>query len=441
MRPSLFAGDLSVLAEAGGDDGHGVDLGGVAAAGEVVDGGVEAQEHGAVGIEVAQALGDLVADVAGVDLREDEGVGVACHGGAGELQLAHHGGDGGVELHLAVDVEVGVGGLDLLGGLAHLVHGGALAGAVGGVAQHGHLGLDAEGPGAVGALGGDLHQLVGGGIDVDGAVAHGDDLAAAGGVGAHQDHAGGDDLVAGLGLHQLQGGTDGVGGGVGGAAQQAVGLAHLHQHGAEVVALLQGLAALLGGHLALAELHHRGHHLIHAGIGGGVDDLGAANVEAAVLGGGLHGLLIAHEDGGQEGAGEQTGGCLQDAGVGALGEDDGPGMGLQLLNEFLEHSGFPSIKSEFPAPRAGGSKQQRYYNADAGKMQDGKPRFSGDFPVFGGQICRDPPFCRVLSGRTPEGPGGRKGAERPDFPGGGAPPAGERPPPAGQNCEKIANFL
>ena len=50
-------------------------------------------------------------------------------------------------------------------------------------------------------------------------------------------------------------------------------------------------------------------------------------------------------------------------------------------------------------------------------MQDGKPRFSGDFPVFGGQICRDPPFCRVLSGRTPEGPGGRKGAERPDFPG------------------------
>ena len=35
-----------------------------------------------------------------------------------------------------------------------------------------------------------------------------------------QNEAGGDDLVAGLGLDQLQGGTDGVGGGVGGAAQQ-----------------------------------------------------------------------------------------------------------------------------------------------------------------------------------------------------------------------------
>ena len=40
-----------------------------------------------------------------------------------------------------------------------------------------------------------------------------------------QDKAGGDDLVARLGLDQLQGGADGVGGGVGGAAQQGVGLA------------------------------------------------------------------------------------------------------------------------------------------------------------------------------------------------------------------------
>ena len=40
-----------------------------------------------------QALGDLIADVAGLDLREDEGVGVASHLGAGELLLAHHGGD------------------------------------------------------------------------------------------------------------------------------------------------------------------------------------------------------------------------------------------------------------------------------------------------------------------------------------------------------------
>ena len=37
----------SVLAQAGSDDGHGVDLLGVAAAGEVVDGGVEALQDGA----------------------------------------------------------------------------------------------------------------------------------------------------------------------------------------------------------------------------------------------------------------------------------------------------------------------------------------------------------------------------------------------------------
>ena len=59
-------------AQGGGDDGHGVDLLGVAAAGEVVDGSVQAQQDGAVGVEAAQALGDLIADVAGVDVGEDD---------------------------------------------------------------------------------------------------------------------------------------------------------------------------------------------------------------------------------------------------------------------------------------------------------------------------------------------------------------------------------
>ena len=67
----------SVVAQAGGDDGHGVDLLGVAAAAEVIDGGVQALQDGAVGVEAAHALADLIADVAGVDVGEDEGVGVA----------------------------------------------------------------------------------------------------------------------------------------------------------------------------------------------------------------------------------------------------------------------------------------------------------------------------------------------------------------------------
>ena len=44
----------SVLAQAGSDDGHGVDLQSVAAAGQVVDGGVQTLQDGAVGIKGAR---------------------------------------------------------------------------------------------------------------------------------------------------------------------------------------------------------------------------------------------------------------------------------------------------------------------------------------------------------------------------------------------------
>ena len=159
----------------------------------------------------------------------------------------------------------------------------------------------------------------------------------AGGGGAHQNEAGGDDLVAGLGLHQLQGGADGVGGGVGGAAQQGVGLTHGHQHGAEVVALLQGGPDLVLGHLALAQLHHLGHHGLHVLILLRVDDDGAPDVEAGVLGGGADLVLISQQDGGQERTGQQAGGGLQNAGVGALGKDDLAGMLFQNADQFLEH--------------------------------------------------------------------------------------------------------
>jgi hypothetical protein len=109
-------------AKSGGDDGHLVHFLGVAAAGEVVDGGVQALQDGAVGSEAAQALGYLIADVAGLDLREDEGVGIAGDLGAGELQLADHRGNGGVELHLAVHGELGDEGLALLAGIAGQVN-------------------------------------------------------------------------------------------------------------------------------------------------------------------------------------------------------------------------------------------------------------------------------------------------------------------------------
>ena len=252
--------------------------------------------------------------------------------------MSHTGRHSGVKLQLAVHRNLGHNSLGLLAGVAHLVHVLALAGAEGGVAEERDLGIDAEDLGALRSLHGDLHQLVLAGLDIDGAVTHGQHIVVAGSGGTDQDEAGGDDLVTRLGLDQLEGGTDGIGGGVGRAAQQGVGLAHGHQHGAEVVALLQSSAALVLGHLALAQLHHLGHHGLHVLIVLGIDNDRAADVEAGVLGGGPDSLLIAHQHGGQECTGQQAGGGLQDTGVGSLCEHDLAGMCLQNIDEFLEHT-------------------------------------------------------------------------------------------------------
>ena len=251
--------------------------------------------------------------------------------------MSHAGRHSGVKLQLAVHGDLGHSSLGLLAGVAHLVHVLALAGAEGGVAQESNLGVNAEDLGALGSLHGDLNQLVLVGLDVDGAVAHSQHVVVAGGGRTNQDEAGGDDLVAGLGLDQLQSGTDGVGGGVGSAAQQSVGLTHSHQHGAEVVALLQSSAALFLGHLALAQLDHLGNHSVHVLVGLGVYDDGAADVEAGVLSGSADFLFLTHQHGGQESTGQQTGRGLQNTGIGALGEYDLTGMSLQDVDEFLEH--------------------------------------------------------------------------------------------------------
>ena len=339
--------------ESGGDDGHLVDLVGVAAAGEVVDGGVQTLQDGAVSGEAAQTLGDLVADVAGFDAGEDEGVGVAGHGGAGELELADLGGDGSVELHLAVDGDVGSHFLGDGGGVTAQTHGSALAGALGGEGENGHLGVDAEDLGGLGGLHDHLGQLLGGGLghvaflvhavlvaDVDGAVAHGQQLFV-----ALQNEAGGDEGGAGLGLDELQSGTHGVGGGVGGAAQQGVGLAHLHQHGAEVVALLEVGAALVGGHLALTQSDHGVDHLVHAFVGQGVDDLHAGEVIAQLLGLGVELFLGADQHGGEETVGLQAGSSLHDTGIGAVGKDDLAGVRFQDLNKLIEHFVFLQLEN------------------------------------------------------------------------------------------------
>ena len=213
------------------------------------------------------------------------------------LGLGDGRGNGRVELELAADRGLGHELLGLGAGVAHLVDILALAGAEGGVAQEGDLRVNAEDLGAVDGLLADLNELVLIGLDIDGAVGHGEHLVLAGSGGTDHDKAGRDDLVAGLGLDELQRGTDRVGRGIGGAAEQTVGLAHLDEHGAEVVALFERGAALVGGHLALAQLDHLVDHLVHALVVFGVDDLGAADVEADVLGCGGDLIGVADEHG------------------------------------------------------------------------------------------------------------------------------------------------
>ena len=70
------------------DDGHLIDFLRVAAAGEVVDRGIQTLQDRAIGSEAAEALGDFIADVAGLDLGENEGVGITGDLAARELQLA-----------------------------------------------------------------------------------------------------------------------------------------------------------------------------------------------------------------------------------------------------------------------------------------------------------------------------------------------------------------
>lgn len=107
--------------------------------------------------EIAHALGNFVADVARVDVGEDEGVGAARHGGARGLQLAHLGRHGGVELELAVHREVEVHALQLGGGVPHLSGDSPLPRALGAEGEQRHLGVDIEKPGHGGSFQGDLH--------------------------------------------------------------------------------------------------------------------------------------------------------------------------------------------------------------------------------------------------------------------------------------------
>ena len=143
-----------------------------------------------------------------------------------------------------------------------------------------------------------------------------------------------------LGLDELQRRADGVRGGVGRTAEQRIGHAHLHEHGAEVVALLEVGADFFHGHFALAQVEHALGHLVHLVIVGGIDDLQPLDVKAAGLGRSLHVLDVADEDRRQEAALLQAGSGLEDAGIGTLGVDDLARIGFENFNQIFKHGVF-----------------------------------------------------------------------------------------------------
>ena len=227
----------------------------------------------------------------------------------------------------------------------------ALAGALGGEGQERYLGVDAEERSGSRGLDGNLRQLLRAGeddlagglvkgvgiVDVDGAVTHAVLFVVAVLILAEEDEGRGYEVRTLLGLHELEGGTDGVGGGVGSAAEQSVSLAELYEHRAEIIALGQSCAALLVGHLALAELDHLRDHLVHAFICSGVDDGGLANAEIALFGRSLDLGFVADQDDVHQVFLEKTVGRLEDTGVGAFGEDDGTTGGFQSVKQFCKH--------------------------------------------------------------------------------------------------------
>ena len=132
------------LLQASGDDRHLVNLVSVAAAGQIVDRRIQALQNRAVSSVAAQTLSDLVADVAGLDAGEDEGVGLTGDLAALALDLCDLGSNGCVELQLAVNSQLGGHLLSLDDSVVAQSDGAALAGALGGEAQDSDLRVDAE---------------------------------------------------------------------------------------------------------------------------------------------------------------------------------------------------------------------------------------------------------------------------------------------------------
>ncbi len=92
----------------------------------------------------AHAFRDLVADVAGVEVGEDQHVGPSGDRRARRLRSGDGRGQSGVELELAIDIEAWIALASDVEGGSHLSHPGMIGAAFGGEGQQRHSGFDAE---------------------------------------------------------------------------------------------------------------------------------------------------------------------------------------------------------------------------------------------------------------------------------------------------------
>ena len=240
------------------------------------------------------------------------------------------GGPSGVELDGTDHRQIRSLLLEQLGGFLDHVHVRSLAGTEGGVGEHTDLRVDAEGTCGLGGLQRDFGKLLGVRVEVDGAVGeHGHMV-----LEAHEECAG-DQLLAGLGLDDLQGRAHGVGGGVHGAGDQAVGVAEHHEHGAEVAGVGQLLAGLLLGHALLGtQLAQLGDHgLQHVLVVHSLEAGAIQVVQAQFLAASQNGVLVAHDDEVHDLALKQVVGRLDDAVLLAFGQHDGLLVALGLAEQ------------------------------------------------------------------------------------------------------------
>jgi hypothetical protein len=320
-------------------DGHDVDdVVHRAAARQVVDRLVHALEHGADGLGLGQPLDELVGDIARLEVRKDEHVGLAGNGRAGRLGLADPGDDGRIGLQFAVDLEVRGHLPGDLEGAFHLVHELVLGAAVRREGQQGDLGVQpAEDAAGLGRGDGDLGQLLVRRVGHDRAVGEDEHaLLSVFAVGDNHDERARDDADPRLGLDELEGRADGIGRGMQGPGYQAVGVALVDHHRPEEDGVLHDLARLLGRHaLGLAQLAVRRGVVVEFLRRLGIERWHGAHVHALILGRGFDLRPVADQgDVGQLLARDDSRG-LDCPGLFALGEDDPLGIFAGLVPQGL----------------------------------------------------------------------------------------------------------